>query len=72
MRRSPSMPPWKEENEPKTITDCYFVSFDIGENMDIPTAVVGKKTSSGFIIVNMFQEDDAIALYETLTGEEVN
>lgn len=66
------MPPWKDDDEPKTITDCYFVSFDIGENMDIPTAVVGKKTSSGFIIVNMFQEDDAIALYETLTGEEVN
>ena len=70
MRRSPNQPPWKGDYEPKSIVDCYFVSFDIGENLDVPTAIVGKKTSSGFPI-RIFQEDDAIALYETLTGEEV-
>ena len=65
-------PPWDEPNEDEqTISDCFFVSFDIGENMDIPTAVVGKKSSTGFHIVNIFQEDDAILLYETLTGEQV-
>ena len=70
---SNSRPPWvdPEPDEPNTISDCFFVSFDIGENMDIPTAVVGKKSSTGFHVVNLFQEDDAIALYETLTGEEV-
>lgn len=66
-------PPWQEpeENEDQTISDCFFVSFDIGENMDIPTAVVGKKASTGFHIVNLFHDDDAILLYETLTGEQI-
>ena len=71
MRRSPNQPPWKEDDEPKSIVDCYFVSFDIGENLDVPTAIVGKQTSAGFIPIRIFQEDDAIALFETLTGEEL-
>ena len=67
--------PWDrrpaQKKEPVKINDCFVVSFDIGENFDIPTAIVGKQSSNGFHIVNMFQEDDAIALYETLVGEEL-
>lgn len=65
--------PWNEpsEDEQNTISDCFFISFDIGENMDSPTAVVGKKSSAGFHIINVFQDDDAIHLYEIMTGEEL-
>ena len=70
MRRN--TPPWEDpDDDGHTINDCCFVSFDIGENMDIPTAIVAKKTSTGFMVINMFTEDDAIALYETLFNEKI-
>ena len=72
MRRSPNSPPWREDDEPNTISDCYMVSFDIGENMDSPTAVVLKQSSTGPHIIQIFHDDDAIAIYETLTGEEIS
>lgn len=64
-------PPWKDNPE-DAISECFMVSFDIGENFDIPTCVVFKQSSNGPHIVNMFTEDDAIALYETLSGEDLN
>lgn len=66
--------PWDRgpsKKEPVKINDCFVVSFDIGENFDVPIAIVGKQSSNGFHVINMFQEDDAIALYETLVGEEL-
>ena len=52
------------------INDVLTVSFDIFENMDEPTAVVGRQKSDGFHLLNVITGDDAEDLYAMLLGED--
>ena len=48
------------------VSDCFTISFDINENLDIPVAVVGKQSSNGFFVVNVFHGNEVLDLYEYL------
>lgn len=70
MRRN--TPPWEDPNDDdeKTVSDCYQVSIDIGENSQEPTLVVFKQSSHGPIYINHIIGDDVISLYEILTNTQ--
>lgn len=54
----------------KTI-DSLIVSIDFAKNGDVPVMIVGRKTPGEVCtIVNAFQGEDALALYDLLTTKE--
>ena len=63
--------PWNNDDDEKSISECFYLSFDIGTNMEIPTAAVLKQSSNGVHLVRLFQCDEALDLYEFVTGEEI-
>ena len=50
------------------ITGSFLVSFDFNDNGDVPILLVGRKNKGEAVeIVNAFQGDEAVKLYEMLT-----
>lgn len=64
-------PPWENEEDSHAISECYYISFDIGENLEVATAAVLKQSTAGVHLVNLFQGDEAMDLYEFVTGEKL-
>lgn len=53
------------------VTGDLYIGYDMSENGDLPTLVVGKRTEEGNItIIETFQGDEAKELYEKLTNKK--
>lgn len=49
--------------------DSFLVGIDFSNGMDVGVLVVGKRRNGKTDIVNMFQGEEAVELYEKLMGD---
>ena len=56
---------------PKRTAKVFTISFDLGEKLATPVAVLLRTTPEGPEIVNLWEDTEAEQLYSLMTGEEV-
>lgn len=71
MRRSPNQPPWREDDEPEVINDCFVINFLLNPETGVKIATIARPSTSGNRIFKHFEGDDAADIWTLFTDQEV-